>query len=94
MKGQHTPGPWFVVQGDEWTSDIATETPEQGIWTVASANKRRDEFDANKRLIASAPDLIEALQAMWDTSCTNMHSTPSKAAFLKASKALAKAKGE
>lgn len=68
---RHTPGPWHVVEGDEWTSGIATNTPEQGIWEVASANKRRDEFEANKRLISAAPDLLTiceklvALKDLW-----------------------------
>lgn len=60
MHPKFTPGPWHVVIGDEWTSDIATDTLEQGIWTVATANKRRDEFEANKHLIAAAPELYEA----------------------------------
>ena len=63
---KHTPGPWHVIEGDEWTSDIATNTPEQGIWTVASANKRRDEFEANKRLIAAAPELLAACEKALD----------------------------
>jgi len=59
MDTKFTPGPWFVVKGDEWTSDIATETPKQGVWSVASVNIRRDESDANKHLIAAAPDMYE-----------------------------------
>ena len=46
------------------------------------------------RLIASAPDLLEALQAMWDSACTNAQSRPSKSAFLKARAAISKATGE
>jgi hypothetical protein len=61
---KHTPGPWHVIEGDEWTSNIATDTPEQGIWTVADANSRRAEFKANRYLIASAPELYEALEAL------------------------------
>ena len=35
---------------------------EPMFWNVASANGRRDEVDANVRLIAAAPDLLEALR--------------------------------
>ena len=59
---KHTPGPWIITKGDEWTDAIHTETESQGIWTVASVNKRRDEFEANRRLIAAAPDLLAALE--------------------------------
>ena len=68
---KHTPGPWYIVEGDEWTTDIATNTPEQGIWTVASANKRRDEYKANMRLIAAAPDLLYALEQIINDLPTN-----------------------
>jgi hypothetical protein len=64
MEAKHTPGPWFITDGDEWTDGIHTETPEQGIWSVAYANKRRHEFVANKRLIAAAPELLAALTSL------------------------------
>ena len=41
----------------------------------------------------AAPDLLEALQEMWDSACTNASATPSKKAFLKARAAIAKAIG-
>ena len=59
---KHTPGPLIITKGDEWTDCIHTETADQGIWTVASVNKRRDEFEANRALIAAAPDLLAALK--------------------------------
>lgn len=63
---KHTPGPWIITKGDEWTDCIHTETEKQGIWTVASVNKRRYEFEANRRLIAAAPELLAALIDMVD----------------------------
>ena len=62
MNTKHTPGPWIVTEGDEWTSDVHTEDESNGKRTVASCNTHRDEVDANKRLIAAAPELLEALQ--------------------------------
>ena len=65
----HTPGPWLVQAGDEWADGIVTleghnENGTPMYWTVASYNRRRDEADANARLIASAPDMLQALQAV------------------------------
>ncbi|WP_154081304.1 hypothetical protein [Stenotrophomonas hibiscicola] len=63
---KHTKGPWVIVRGDEWTTDIATvegELPDgrPAHWNVASVNKQRDEWEYNRRLIAAAPELLEAL---------------------------------
>ena len=65
---KHTPGPWFYVQGDEWSHSVCTregELPDgsPSFWSVASVNKRREPaHEANARLIAAAPELLEALQ--------------------------------
>ena len=66
---KHTPGPWLIRKGDEWTHDIVTidgEMPDgtPSYWNVASANHLRDEVKANVRLIAAAPDLLAALEAL------------------------------
>jgi len=64
----HTPGPWIYVRRDEWSHSVATQHGElpdgsPNYWTVASINKNREpEHEANARLIAAAPDLLEALQ--------------------------------
>lgn len=69
--GQHTPGPWrlaFNNAADGWTVEAghndyightAAFTPRPG------SNERtlsRDEAEANARLIAAAPTLLEALK--------------------------------
>lgn len=62
----HTPGPWFPVwNGHYW--DICTEDREyaQSIGTTSANNvlgidKAQDR--ANARLIAAAPELLEALR--------------------------------
>lgn len=59
----HTPGPWLVRIGDEWTNSIVTDHGElpdgsRNQWEVASYNLRRDEGRVNARLIASAPALL------------------------------------
>ena len=64
----HTPGPWFYVSRDEWSHAVVTQdgTLPDGTgnyWNIASINKNREpEHKANGRLIAAAPDLLEALQ--------------------------------
>lgn len=65
MKAQHTPGPWQIQRG-----------VPIGFGLVASAGLRQkivsaegvsdSEADANARLIAAAPDLLAALQAIED----------------------------
>ena len=59
----HTPGPWLVRIGDEWTNSIVTDHGElpdgsRNQWEVASYNLRRDEGRVNARLIAAAPSLL------------------------------------
>lgn len=44
----------------------------------------------NASLKAANAELAEALQLMWDSSCTNAASRPSKAAFLAARAAITK----
>lgn len=60
-KTQHTPGPW--VQGVEYYSRHVYGCGQ----TVASAFGH-DEGEANARLIAAAPDLLETLDTLWRMS--------------------------
>ncbi len=53
----HTPGPWKVKSG---TEVYARETPIADAWTFSSSIK---VGKANAKLIAAAPDLLEALEA-------------------------------
>lgn len=65
----HTPGPWIVIHesraqsrwivGDNEGGSIADCEPP-GPWIS------RDEADANARLIAAAPEMLEALQMVAD----------------------------
>ena len=63
---EHTPGPWEATDLSEahWV-----ETNHR--WGIFSASRRvakvegvGGEYEANARLIAAAPDLLEALKAM------------------------------
>ena len=63
---QHTPAPWIIREGDEWTCDIVTEdgvnvNGDKMYWSVASYNRTRDEAEANAKLIAVAPEMLALL---------------------------------
>lgn len=89
---KHTPGPWRYRRGDEWSHSIVTDhglLPDgnESCWTVADINKRREEYEANARLISSAPDMLEALQRLDKYGHT-------QANWQYAKEAIAKATGE
>lgn len=65
----HTPGPWVVIEGRfAWTI---------GKWPYRIAEiSNVAEYKANARLIAAAPDLLEALEQIawsndskWQADC-------------------------
>jgi hypothetical protein len=69
MSVEHTPGPWRFIPADD--------TPGYREAAAVIIGSQRIEFDsglvfspfeteANARLIASAPDLLDALQALLD----------------------------
>jgi hypothetical protein len=78
MSTQHTPGAWIGAGpsfGDpfpRYTTSIVTEREhdDEGIIEICELpfHHRDDENEANARLIAAAPDLLEALQHViyWD----------------------------
>ncbi len=78
MSAAHTPGPWFVAPADKWVMpdgafaqwgryDISAGSADSAAvnyYRVASASNvsNSDANEANARLMASAPDLLAALQ--------------------------------
>jgi hypothetical protein len=94
---KHTPGPWLIQQGDEWADGIVTlhghnEDGTPMYWTVASYNRRRDEAEANARLIAAAPEMLETLKAMAE-GCSVPADDVQRAIRDRARAAIAKATG-
>jgi len=68
MRIKHTPGPWiqvghWVEHPDETVADICTCDPE----AMGQSHFKRNysEVVANARLIAAAPEMLEALQAIY-----------------------------
>jgi len=100
----HTPGPWHCGNRDNWWRIY----DENGVYIAAAKdpspapNHKADGFDieeANARLIAAAPDLLEALKWLVYECNTNFIFAddvdgPEYAALEAARTAIAKAKGQ
>ena len=74
---KHTPGPWTASEGspsDLWHVDMPDR---QFSITVARGDEDWDmsveEVQANARLIAAAPDLLDALQALVAAFDADLH---------------------
>lgn len=68
---KHTPGPWEIGYGDNSHSlgvftkkMLDTGTAEPPICLVSPITLANDTDNANARLIAAAPELLEALEAV------------------------------
>ncbi len=71
MSAQHTPGPWTAVdpvdEPDVLCHEIVGPTsghPLATVWTDYYAVAPIPEHEANARLIAAAPALLEALEGL------------------------------
>ena len=101
MSAQHTPGPWRVILDDTggpftgWPSVSASDQLDCSIVHRAGFKQEywgdlsQREAIANARLIAAAPDLLEALQHLMVA-----HGEQLDYAFQQAQDAIAKATGE
>lgn len=67
----HTPGPWIIEEVDDGQAVISAESKKwidfARVWVVTDGSTDK-EGEANARLIAAAPELLEACLAMieWD----------------------------
>jgi cation diffusion facilitator CzcD-associated flavoprotein CzcO len=64
----HTPGPWTTTPGPFWICDIGNNVADPGVWSEFPV-KDGESFpfgpkEDDARLIAAAPELLEALKAM------------------------------
>jgi len=62
MKTEHTKGEWYAKDGQIYP----TETGKT-LAVIPYFNKEDKEQDANQKLIAAAPDLLQALDNLIDT---------------------------
>lgn len=91
---KHTPGPWRVgMAGPNLCPTVGTEC---GLMTAMVAHGNNHPTEANARLIAAAPELYEALEALMAFDGARGTYDASKAYDAKqaAEKALAKARGQ
>jgi hypothetical protein len=97
----HTPGPWIVFSDrddelkvrsaqDDFIADCADGfwSDEADGWIMAA------ESEANARLIAAAPDLLKALEAICAEAATMSMTMRRRAIFNKGVAAIAKATGQ
>jgi len=94
MTAKHTPGPWAVRTIDQSLATVETQDGEYNICTAAQLRgddwqTEHAERKANARLIAAAPELLEALQFVMTASGEQLGT-----AFEQAQAAIAKATGE
>jgi hypothetical protein len=86
---KHTPGPW--KQGSTHPENVSAGSAL--VCTTLSRGRFNDEQKANARLIAAAPDLLEALQTMLKHPDTMTAKLVAQAAIARAA-GLNKATGE
>ncbi len=67
---RHTRGPWAVVWDEEdgWNHHIYSSPTDRVCFMAHGGYEKQGEFDANARLIAAAPDLLEALEEIKRTA--------------------------
>lgn len=109
---QHTLGPWLITNGHiengEWVIGIASEKQDGTLALVIGSKARPGytqesiEATSNACLIAAAPELLEALEGMFEDFIT-IHEMQNKPDYIakavaerkeKARAAIAKARGQ
>lgn len=90
MEVKHTPGPWVVTRGGQ-SEPFSIEASTR---TVALVKSCRNEADANARLIAAAPDLLAACEAMLAHRFCFATQKEAESGFAQARAAIAKARGQ
>ncbi|WP_233979610.1 hypothetical protein [Pectobacterium versatile] len=91
---KHTLGPWEVMQDDDELRVIQSNSMEYGdTWRSYTPICSEISSDGNANLIAAAPDLLEALEAIIYEGGTLAYSSSHPVAIA-AVAAIAKAKGE
>ena len=86
---KHTPGPWSIDKEERWV--IHEPEGKSGTLVVPEIYLDDDEAIANARLIAAAPELLEALESFPGFLC----GTESGDAWIDQMRAaIAKARGE
>lgn len=94
---KHTPGPWRIKK-QEHAFHVYARDYKLINNRIAAIEVFVDNAEANARLIAAAPELVEALQELWSASFERNQGREGfirlQNAQMRASDILAKAKGE
>ena len=102
MEAKHTPGPWEI--GDD--GPILYEGMLRPVWNIyggrgltgrlvgSAEHFPEDEYpNANARLIAAAPELLEAARAVVNGYRNGPNGSPGERAWVRLEAAIAKAEG-
>lgn len=90
---KHTPGPWDVVDRGTPNVEVRRSGEKRFRFPIAWLPKI-EEFEANARLIAAAPDLLDALRELLAAHrCIGRAEVEACAECLSARAALAKSEG-
>ena len=94
MNRQHTKGPWQFGSSNDDSVYKRNIGGSDGYHVAVASSREDDEVDANARLIAAAPDLLEALQSIVDMDVAYQRGPKVEDAVEVARAAIAKATGE
>lgn len=74
---KHTPGPWIETKHTAGWGRCIVSTDSYGIIVakIGFRDRPREERDANARLIAAAPELVEALRDLCMMGILDPHSS-------------------
>ena len=87
----HTPGPWAHWYNDgSW--HVGADSDAESLFSGRQENQLNGNCEPDARLIAAAPDLLEALEAMVFASVVHGFEADSVVPIARA--AIARAKGE
>ncbi len=87
----HTPGPWSTRENGGWQKMIMAG---KHIITYSTGENQKEEVEANARLIAAAPDMLEALDGLVGIGIMNPTGSPTLDKLIdQAEAAIARAKG-
>ena len=64
MKTKHTPGQWYSQENGRDTYIYREGEGKHTQCMVGKVSKSQNEYEANAKLIAAAPDMLEALNFM------------------------------
>jgi hypothetical protein len=94
MTSQHTPGPWTFFHWSDKTG-VTSDNFDVAHCSGLNSSRTREEEIANARLIAAAPDLLDALQDLfWAVTGFGDFEAQYPEEYAKARAAIAKARGE